>query len=227
MRAVGKSTERRFFVYVHRRNDDGSIFYVGKGHGRRHRNISTRNAWWKRIAAKHGFTAETPFTNLTEQCAFSIEKMLIAAYRAAGHILVNSTDGGEGPTGRVFSEETRAKMSAAKKGKAPSGSQLEAMRAANLGAKRSDETRAKQSAARKAFYADKPKKVRPGKARGERNANYNDTIYHFVHREHGARMCTQNELRFSFPINHSNLSAMVNGRIKSTLGWTIHKECVS
>jgi len=114
-----------FYVYTHRRADTGAVFYVGKGRNRRAWNRSTRNAYWKKIAAKTDVIVEIVKDGLSELCAFSMEKALIYCLKAKGLVLANLSFGGEGPTGRVFSEETREKM-----------------RLAKLGTKQSDEHRA-------------------------------------------------------------------------------------
>ncbi|MCR4340838.1 MAG: hypothetical protein NUW01_13240, partial [Gemmatimonadaceae bacterium] len=57
-------TDRSYFVYLHRRDDTGEVFYVGKGtRTQKHQydrslDRSSRNPHWKRIVAKHGHTAE-------------------------------------------------------------------------------------------------------------------------------------------------------------------------
>lgn len=43
-----------FYTYLHRRNDTGQVFYVGKGKGQRAHDKYKRSAHWKRIVAKHG-----------------------------------------------------------------------------------------------------------------------------------------------------------------------------
>lgn len=57
--------------------------------------------------------------DLDERDAFEIEKALIAHYgrQQFGGVLCNMTDGGEGVSGVMMSEQSRAKMSEAKKGK--------------------------------------------------------------------------------------------------------------
>lgn len=66
------------------------------------------------------------------------ERYWISYYRELGFSLTNATDGGEGISGYVHSDETRARMSETQMGNTK-----------NLGKKRSDETRRKQSASLK------------------------------------------------------------------------------
>lgn len=118
-----------FYVYEYLR-EDGTPYYIGKGKDTR--------AWDPHV------TVEKPTDltrikiikeNLSEADAHTLEIELIKQYGRKDlgtGILRNKTDGGEGTSGTVVSNETRAKMSAARKGK-----------------KLSDETRAKMSAVRK------------------------------------------------------------------------------
>lgn len=92
-----------FYVYHHRRGDDGRVFYVGKGRGNRAFQTKSRNRRWKFIAAKHGFTVEVVAGGLSEQQAFAFEKSEIA--RIGRSNLCNNSDGGEGPAGATHSEE--------------------------------------------------------------------------------------------------------------------------
>lgn len=96
----------KFYVYIHRRADDSTIFYIGKGKHRRAWNASNRSAWWKRTAIKHGFTVELVLQDMREEDAFQLEIDLIKFYD--GH-LVNMTGGGDG--GIWLSEERRRKHS--------------------------------------------------------------------------------------------------------------------
>jgi hypothetical protein len=125
----------RFYVYEHWRPDEGVIFYVGKGQKRRawdtHRG---RNRWHKFIFAKLkaiGMKHEVRIVHkgMKEVDALAKERELIAQWRALGADLVNLTDGGEGPSGLVHSEEWKASMAVKM-----------------LGRKMSDEARAKLSA---------------------------------------------------------------------------------
>lgn len=114
----------KYFVYIHTRNDTGDVFYVGKGTTRRdrmERHMATRrrSAWWRRIAAKHGFSARIVGIANDEGEAFYIEKTLIHCIgrRDLGlGPLVNLTDGGEGHSGLIVSPELRRRRSDAVRG---------------------------------------------------------------------------------------------------------------
>jgi len=112
---------RRFYVYAYLRSKDSergprlSPYYIGKGCG-------------KRAFDKHGRTVPAPIDNsyiafveedLTETEAFALEAYCIQSYGRidlGNGILRNRTDGGEGASGAVVSEETRRKLSDMKRG---------------------------------------------------------------------------------------------------------------
>lgn len=100
-----------FYTYAHYRPDN-SVFYIGKGHGRRAWSDKNRNPHWNNVTAKRGdhkveVLAQWPI----EQEAFAHEKFLIWCFRDMGYSMANITDGGEGPTGYRHTEETKAKLS--------------------------------------------------------------------------------------------------------------------
>lgn len=104
-----------YCVYLHRRGTTGEIFYVGKGNGDRPWSKRGRNLWWNRIVAKHGFTVEIHIGGLQEWAAFEIERDMIAYYGRKDlglGTLVNATDGGNGVSGRFYTEDQRKKLSA-------------------------------------------------------------------------------------------------------------------
>ena len=105
--------DRQFYVYIHRRKTDNRIFYVGKGKGERLTKHDNRNIHWRRIVAKHGFTAHKVSGDLPEPCALSFERALIAAIGRQN--LCNMTDGGDGISGYRFSAEQRKKLGEAVK----------------------------------------------------------------------------------------------------------------
>ena len=90
-----KLTENDFYVYLHRRKTDGTIFYVGKGRGNRATARGGRNKWWKRIEDKHGFYHEIFRAGLTNDQACQLEIETIANLKASGLELCNIAAGGE------------------------------------------------------------------------------------------------------------------------------------
>ena len=125
-----------YYVYQHRRNDTNAIFYVGKGKGYRCNQKTGRNIYWHRVVDKHGYSIEKVVTGLDEELALLAEYELIDQYKRLNFVLSNLSEGGEGTSGYKFtpeqranvkaahlgkkhSAETKAKMSAAKKGKLP------------------------------------------------------------------------------------------------------------
>lgn len=107
-----------FYVYLHRRASDNSVFYIGKGCKYRayETHKSKRSVYWIRVYQKHGRVVEIVKDNLTEKEAIALEVALIAQYGIEN--LCNHSSGGEsGGSGRVWSEESRKKLSESKKGK--------------------------------------------------------------------------------------------------------------
>jgi hypothetical protein len=116
-------------VYLHRRKDNGEIFYVGIGKKNRPYSKSKRNKFWNAVAEKCGWSVEIICEGLSWDDACKKEIELIKQYgrRDLGEgILTNMTDGGEGnqniiytpewiekqriaSTGRIQSEETKKK----------------------------------------------------------------------------------------------------------------------
>lgn len=105
-----------YYVYAYIRSKDSTIaskgtpYYIGKGsNGRaykKHRTVATPKN-------KHNIIFLE--SDLSENKAFEIEKYLIGYYGRKDlgtGILLNRTDGGEGSSGYIASNESKAKMSA-------------------------------------------------------------------------------------------------------------------
>lgn len=150
--------KNNFYVYIHVKPNNGEIFYVGKGRGKRayeqHKN--RRSKFWKRVVNKYGLDVFILENNLTEDEAFELEKKYIKRIGRRDlntGTLVNMTDGGEGAAGH--SEETIRKISEGNKGKKMSDEARrkisEAMKGNKhtKGMKHSDKTRQKMSEAAK------------------------------------------------------------------------------
>ena len=104
-------TEKKFFVYVDYREDDGRPFYVGKGSEHRVKDLD-RNHLHERIKNKHGIFRKIVLETLSEQEAFQKEIQLIQELKTHidfGEGGANFTLGGEGSSG--ISEITRKKKS--------------------------------------------------------------------------------------------------------------------
>lgn len=101
-----RDTVKAYYVYIHRRADDGKVFYVGKGKRDRHKSVYGRNTHWNRIVSKHGFTSHIVMRFTSEACAFSFERAIISMYGLEN--LSNMTDGGDG--GFVMSSEVIERM---------------------------------------------------------------------------------------------------------------------
>jgi hypothetical protein len=90
-----------FYVYIHRRFTDSTVFYVGKGKGDRAWNKCGRSDYWKSIAAKNGVEVEILQDGLAEADAFDMEVDVISSLSSEGVALVNMTNGGDGTSGLV------------------------------------------------------------------------------------------------------------------------------
>ena len=102
--------ERRFYVYGYLRKNEDSYYYIGKG---------TANRAYRR----RGRTIPPPTERsriviiqdkLTEEEAFAMEREYIAKYGRISNgtgILYNLTDGGEGVSGKIYSETELKRLS--------------------------------------------------------------------------------------------------------------------
>jgi len=92
-------TRRDFYVYLHHKADDGTVFYVGKGCLGRAHSMTGRSQFWFRVYKKHGRIISYAAKSMPHECALTLERILIHKYKASGHALVNLTDGGGGICG--------------------------------------------------------------------------------------------------------------------------------
>ena len=118
--------ENSYCVYRHIRPDKDEVFYIGKavsGSKRPYNSgCSRRSDFWKKIVDKNNgkYGVEIIMDNLTEEEAFLKEIEFIELYGRKDlgtGTLCNMTYGGEGPSGRKHSEESKLKMSESHKGK--------------------------------------------------------------------------------------------------------------
>ena len=106
-----------YYAYVHARPntaDAQGIFYVGKGKGVRcyYFDRRTQNPHYARVVKKNGTPLVGKFDCSSETIAFDLERGLIKCLRRMGVQLTNLTNGGEGPSGMVHSEASKARIAA-------------------------------------------------------------------------------------------------------------------
>jgi hypothetical protein len=191
-----------FYVYQIMRevgSDVWSPIYVGKGKNGRaydHEKVAKRiaalppedrgaavrrcrNRKLMRTLIKCGGTLPVEFvaTGLTEAEAFALEVETIGRFgraRSGCYGLHNLTDGGEGVSGLVWGDESRAKQSEAGKAQWDDPVYCEKMSAAQKDQMSSPEVRAKLSAARKAQWDDP---VYRAKMSAAAKAQWDDPVY--------------------------------------------------
>ena len=138
-----------FIVYSHTRLDTNEVFYIGKGRPRRLLDVTSRNRHWHNIVNKADYKADIIASNLTEKEALTFEELLIGKLKTAGMGLCNIANGGLSHSGWKMTEESKQKISVAKKGKKLSEEHKATLSSIRKGHQVSSETRLKLSLANK------------------------------------------------------------------------------
>lgn len=103
---------RDYYVYIWYIKNTNEIFYVGKGKGKRYKDLSSRNKFFTDMYNSHNCDVKKIYENLTEEEAFDKEAETIKWYREnTNYRLTNQTDGGEGTSGWVPPQDFRDKQS--------------------------------------------------------------------------------------------------------------------
>lgn len=103
-------------MYIHFKADSLIPFYIGKGCGGRYKNSVRRNQYWHNVVNKHGFVPDILEYFEDEQDAYDYEVEMIKFFRDNGFALTNIVDGGGGVHGFKHSPEAKAKMSSMRAG---------------------------------------------------------------------------------------------------------------
>lgn len=175
--------ENKFYIYFHINPIKQEVFYVGKGHGNRAYSKGMRNSLWHNTINKYGYEIKIEHDNLTEEESFKLEKFYIQKFGRKDlklGPLVNMTDGGDGVSGIICSEETKKKMSEAHKGKNTWTTGTKAseetkfkMSKSQSGRKTTDETKKKISESHKGIKRSKETIKKMSKSRsGAKNHNF-------------------------------------------------------
>lgn len=70
-----------YYVYTHKRRNDGVIFYIGKGRGDRAWSVEGRTNRWVREAADYGREVTIVAKGMTEAAALLMESVMISMHR--------------------------------------------------------------------------------------------------------------------------------------------------
>ena len=192
-----------YYTYAYLR-EDGTPYYIGKGSGDRinknHGRPCSKPPLDRRIKLK---------TNLTEEEAFKHEVYMIALFGRKDigtGILYNKSNGGEGNSGLIMSQETREKMSKSGKGKKkPPGH----------GEKVSKARKGKPSPLRGRVMPEEHKR---------KIGNSHAKTFHFINPE-GELITIHNLQKFCVEngYSRSNFFAIMKGKREEYRGWRMSK----
>jgi hypothetical protein len=209
----------RFYTYAYLR-EDRTPYYIGKGQGKRLYKKGKGEVKPPKDKSRIIFLKQ----NLTEEDAFKHERYMIAVFGRKDlgtGILHNKSDGGEGPSGWVASEETRRKMSEVNIGKTLSEEHKKSLFEGRSNYIFTDEVKKRIS------NTLKEKNIKPPSRKGiKHNQQYFDKrckkLYEITSPE-GEIFITNRMKNFCEinSLNCGNMRQVSNGKFKQYKGWTV------
>ena len=215
-----------FYVYLHRRVSDGSVFYVGKGKGHRAwRWRGTRSPHWTNVASKNGVIVEIVKDGMSECCSFTLEKIVIGAIGVEN--LCNFSHGGEGVSGmsgdKHHAYNTDIHSFSHMDGRVFSGTSYEFREENNLSQSLVSQLVNGSRMSHKGWRLSSTKAEDTGMS-GCRVWNYDSEVRIFHHIDGREFSGTQRQFINEFDLPQAQVSAMVTGnRVQSTRGWFLDK----
>lgn len=103
--------QNKFYVYEWYNIDTNEVFYVGKGCGNRYRKVQERNEKFKEYYHSHNVDVRIVKNNLTEDEAFSWEKIITEKYKTLGQCQCSLAEPGTGGLSFVWTPEMKEYMS--------------------------------------------------------------------------------------------------------------------
>jgi hypothetical protein len=197
-------------LYAHRKETDGSIFYVGIGTEKRPYTNKSRNDYWHNTVNKYGYYVDVLAKELSIEDALELEEFVICELgrKDLGNgNLVNLNNGGKGNL--QVSDLTKKKMSKSAIGRT----------AWNKGLPMSEEQKAKLSKIRKGVTSPRKgvkiteetrEKIRKANLGGKSSSA--KSVYNTKTNE---TFETIKQAAKSMNINYSTLSSMLNGSRKN------------
>jgi hypothetical protein len=255
-------TDRIFYVYQLRVDDEALPFYIGKGFGRRayhhllpgnlkvddtHKANKIRKAQRNEKLVRVEFLRE----NIKENQAHRLEKYWIAKVGRSDlglGPLTNKTNGGEGVSGLIISEETRLRLSISHKGKKHTEEQkakisksISGENHPMYGKKHGDETRSRmqESAKNRLPITEETRHKLSNATSGENNPMFGKDFsevhrkkmskaaskWYVVTKPDGVEEVIQNLLEYctNNGLNHSSMCGVASGRYKHHRGYICNK----
>jgi hypothetical protein len=153
---------QKYYTYAYLRIDR-TPYYIGKGSGNRAYKVHQKGIQLPKDKSRIIFLKR----NLTEQEAFKHEVYMIAVFGRIDlgtGILHNRTNGGDGASGFIFTEESKLKMSEAQKGKILSEQHKRKISESTKGVSKTEETKARMSEAQKGKLFSEESKLKMSEA---------------------------------------------------------------